>query len=62
MQPKLYGPVIGIVLGFAWAFGGFGRFAIVVVFGLIGWVVAKVIEGDLDPIDYLSSRSKRERG
>ncbi|HSS09892.1 MAG TPA: hypothetical protein VLL25_08415 [Acidimicrobiales bacterium] len=61
MQPKMYGTLIAILLGLAFAFGGFGRFAEVVLFGAAGWIIAKVIEGELDPIDYLNSRAPRRR-
>jgi hypothetical protein len=61
VQPKMFGTLIAVLLGLAFAFGGFGDFAEVVLFGLAGWIIAMVIEGDLDPIDYLSSRSTRRR-
>jgi hypothetical protein len=55
----MYATLIAILLGLAFAFGGFGHFAEVVLFGLVGWVVAKVVEGELDPIGYLNSRPRR---
>ena len=42
------GIVIGLALGLAVAFGNFGDMLIVALFGAIGFVVAKVLEGDLD--------------
>ena len=42
------GIVIGLALGLAVAFGNFGDMLIVALFGVIGFVVAKVLEGDLD--------------
>jgi hypothetical protein len=59
MPLKMYAPLIGILLGLAFAFGGFGDFAEVVLFGLVGWVIAKVIEGELDPLEYLNTRPRR---
>jgi hypothetical protein len=50
------GIVIGLALGLAVAFGNFGDMLIVALFGLIGFVVAKVLEGDLDLGPYLSRR------
>jgi hypothetical protein len=61
MQPKMYMPLIAILLGLAFAFGGFGDFAEVVLFGLVGWAVAKVVEGEFDPTEYLNSRPKRRQ-
>ena len=42
------GIVIGLALGLAVAFGNFGDMLIVALFGAIGFVIAKVLEGDLD--------------
>jgi hypothetical protein len=50
------GIVIGLALGLAVAFGNFGDMLIVALFGAIGFVVAKVLEGDLDLGGYLSRR------
>ena len=50
------GIVIGLALGLAVAFGNFGEMLIVALFGAIGFVVAKVLEGDLDLGAYLPRR------
>jgi predicted PurR-regulated permease PerM len=50
------GVVIGLALGLALAFGSFGQMLIVALFAVIGFVVAKVLEGDLDLSPYLSRR------
>ena len=50
------GIVIGLALGLAVAFGNFGDMLIVALFGVIGFVVAKVLAGDLDLGPYLSRR------
>jgi len=50
------GIVIGLALGLAVAFGNFGDMLIVALFGAIGFVVAKVLEGDLDLGAYLPRR------
>jgi hypothetical protein len=44
----------GLVLGLALVFGNFGDMLIVGLFGLIGYVIAKVIDGDLDVQGWLS--------
>ena len=53
------GILIGLALGLAVAFGNFGQMLIVALFGAIGFVVAKVLEGELDLGAYLSGRRDR---
>ncbi|HEY5354620.1 MAG TPA: hypothetical protein VIK57_19395 [Streptosporangiaceae bacterium] len=50
------GVVVGLALGLAVAFGNFGDMLIVALFAAIGFVVAKVLEGDVDLGSYLSRR------
>ena len=54
MTRTTLGIVIGLALGLALAFGSFGQMLIVALFAVIGFVVAKVLEGDLDLSPYLS--------
>jgi hypothetical protein len=56
MTRTTLGIVIGLALGLALAFGSFGQMLIVALFAVIGFVVAKVLEGDLDLTPYLSRR------
>ena len=50
----------GLVLGLALVFGNFGDMLIVGLLGLIGYVIAKVIDGDLDVQGWLTrSRFRR---
>ncbi len=56
MTRTTLGIVIGLALGLALAFGSFGQMLIVALFAAIGFVVAKVLEGDLDLGPYLSRR------
>ena len=44
----------GLVLGLALVFGSFGDMLIVGLFGLIGYLIAKVLDGDLDVQGWLS--------
>ena len=39
---------VGLILGIVATFGGFGYFLVVLVFGAIGLVVGRVLEGKLD--------------
>lgn len=61
MRPSFVGMLVGIALGFAGVIGGFGAFLIVSFLGLVGFVVGKVLEGQIDVSSYLggSDRSKR---
>jgi hypothetical protein len=56
MTRTTLGVLIGLALGLALAFGSFGQMLIVALFAVIGFVVAKVLEGDLDLSPYLSRR------
>jgi ABC-type sulfate transport system permease component len=55
------GLMVGIALGFAAAFGGFGAFLAVAILAAIGYVVGKVLEGDIDVSQYLSGRGGSRR-
>ena len=46
--------ITGLILGLALVFGNFGDMLIVGLIGLIGYVIAKVIDGDLDVQAWLS--------
>jgi uncharacterized membrane protein len=58
MTPTQLGLLTGIVLGSAAAFGGFGAFLVVLLFGAVGLLVGRVLEGKLD----LSQLTGRDRG
>jgi hypothetical protein len=52
--------ITGLVLGLALVFGNFGDMLIVGLFGLIGYVIAKVLDGELDVQGWLTrSRFRR---
>jgi hypothetical protein len=46
--------ITGLILGLALVFGNFGDMLVVGLFGLIGYVIAKVLDGDLDVQGWLS--------
>jgi hypothetical protein len=51
--------VTGLLLGLALVFGSFGEMLIVALFGAIGYVIAKILNGELDEQGWLSrSRSR----
>ena len=52
--------ITGLVLGLALVFGNFGDMLIVGLLGLIGYVIAKVLDGDVDVQGWLTrSRFRR---
>jgi hypothetical protein len=61
MRPSVIGLLVGLALGFAAAFGGFGAFLAVAVIGLIGFLVGMVVEGQLDLTPYLGGRRRSNR-
>ncbi len=61
MNGIVFGSLVGMALGFALAFGGFGDMLIVAVFTAIGFGVAKILVGDADIMGYLNWRRDRRR-
>lgn len=61
MRPSLIGLLVGIALGFALAFGGFGAFLIVAVLAVIGFVAGKVLEGQIDLSQYIGGGDRTRR-
>ncbi len=61
MQTKLAGLIVGLALGLAIALGGFTEACVVALFGLAGWIVAKVLDGELDVQEYLTNRRLENR-
>ncbi|WP_329568734.1 hypothetical protein [Kitasatospora sp. NBC_01266] len=48
MNLALIGTVVGMALGFAGYFGGFAAFLLVAALGAVGFVVGRILEGDID--------------
>ncbi len=48
MNATQTGLIVGLILGIAGAFGGFGAFLIVLVLGALGFIVGRVLDGQLD--------------
>ncbi|MFB7473868.1 hypothetical protein ACFVFS_30460 [Kitasatospora sp. NPDC057692] len=62
MNLAIVGLVVGMALGFAGYFGGFAAFLLVAVLGAAGFVVGRLLEGDIDPGelgDLLRNRDRR---
>lgn len=59
MQPTVVGLFVGLLLGLALAFEGFGAMLIVAFCGAVGFIVMKVVEGEIDLTPYLSGQHRR---
>lgn len=57
MNATIIGLLVGLALGFAAAFGGFTAFIIVLFLGILGLLVGRLLDGQLD----LSSLTGRDR-
>jgi hypothetical protein len=60
MNRVILGTVTGLVLGLTVVFRSFGEMLIVALFAVIGYLAAKVVNGDIDLQGWLS-RSRRDR-
>ncbi|MFE2267405.1 hypothetical protein [Streptomyces griseosporeus] len=60
MSRAVVGLMAGMALGFAAYFGDFWAFLLVLVLGVVGLVVGRFMEGDLELGDFVRSRD-RER-
>ena len=56
MNRTILGTMVGLVLGLTLAFGNFGQMCIVALFAAIGFVIAKLLDGDIDLSPYLTGR------
>ena len=59
MQPSVVGLFVGLILGLALAFEGFGAMLIVAFCGAVGYIVMKVVEGEIDLTQYLGGQNRR---
>ena len=51
--------VTGLILGLALVFGNFGDMLIVALLGAVGYVIAKILDGDLDVAGWLTRGRSR---
>ncbi|WP_328559715.1 hypothetical protein [Streptomyces coelicoflavus] len=61
MSMAVVGMIAGMALGFAGYFGGFGAFLLVAALGVVGFVVGRLLEGDMDLRDFFRGRDDRRR-
>ncbi|MGW7052849.1 hypothetical protein [Streptomyces sp. NPDC054887] len=61
MSRAMVGLMAGMALGFAAHFGGFWAFVLVLGLGAAGLVVGRLMEGDLEPGNFVRRRDRQER-
>ncbi len=61
MQPTVVGLFVGLILGLALVLEGFGEMLIVAFCGGLGLLAMKVVEGEIDLIEYLGGRNRRQQ-
>ena len=59
MSPTIVGLFTGLLLGIAWVVGGFYAFAGTAVLGVIGVLVGRVLDGQIDLTQYLGGGAGR---
>jgi len=59
VQRTHVGIFVGLLLGLALVLTSFGEMLIVALGGIIGWVVMRTIEGDLDLGDLINRNQRR---
>ena len=61
MQPTVVGLFVGLLLGLALAFDGLGSMLIVAFCGAVGYIVMKVVQGEIDLTPYLGGGNRIRR-
>ncbi|MFE7764770.1 hypothetical protein [Streptomyces sp. NPDC057438] len=61
MSRAVVGLMAGMALGFAAYFGNFWAFLLVLGLGLVGLVIGRLTEGDLEPGDFVRRRDRQDR-
>ncbi|MDX6414082.1 MAG: hypothetical protein QOH23_1492 [Gaiellaceae bacterium] len=58
MRPSQVGLLLGAILGLALVLKDFGDMLIVGLVALVGWIVARVLEGELDLTEFLGGKNR----
>jgi xanthosine utilization system XapX-like protein len=59
MNPTYAGLFTGLILGYVFALLGFADMLVVALFGLIGYLVMKAVQGELDIVTDVLDRNRR---
>ncbi|MCI3935470.1 MULTISPECIES: hypothetical protein [unclassified Streptomyces] len=61
MSTALVGLIVGMALGFAGWFGGFGAFLLVAALGAVGFVVGRLVDDGVGLHEFLTGRGSERR-
>lgn len=61
MNKALVGLLVGMALGFAGWFGGFGAFLLVAALGAVGYVLGRLVDDGIGVREFLSGRDRERR-
>ncbi|ATL31539.1 hypothetical protein [Streptomyces formicae] len=61
MSTALVGLMVGMALGFAGWFGGFGAFLLVAALGTVGFVLGRLVDDGTDIREFLGGRDRGRR-
>ncbi|MEH0579252.1 MULTISPECIES: hypothetical protein [Streptomyces] len=61
MSRAVVGLMAGMALGFAAYFGDFWAFLLVLGLGVVGLLIGRFTEGDVEPGDFVRRRDRQER-
>jgi len=59
VKSSIVGLWIGLLLGAVLVFKGFGAMLTVAFFGLLGYAIVRVVQGEIDLTPYLGGRRRR---
>lgn len=61
MPASALGLITGLIAGLALVFGNFGDFLVVLLIAAVGYLVGRLVDGDLDLTRYLDGRQRERR-
>jgi uncharacterized membrane protein len=61
MSTALIGVIIGLVFGVVMVWVGVGQAFLVLFFGLLGWVIAKIAAREIDLVSWIERLSGRQQ-
>jgi hypothetical protein len=56
---RYLGLAVGALIGFLWMWLGFGEMLVVVLCAIVGWLIAGVIEGEIDVRKFLDGFKRK---
>ncbi len=59
MRIKYIGLIVGLIVGIVWMWLGFERLIVVLVFGVAGYVIGRILEGELDVQRFIDDLRRR---